>query len=61
MRATVDPEKLLVYEVGQGWEPLCAFLGVDVPGKPFPQGNESSVFAEKIRRLTAGETVDEYQ
>lgn len=61
VRATVDPEKLLVYEVGQGWDPLCAFLGVDVPDKPFPRGNESGVFAEKVRRLTAGETVDEYQ
>lgn len=29
-------ERLLVYEVSQGWEPLCRFLGVNVPEVPFP-------------------------
>lgn len=32
----IDPGNLLVYEVTQGWEPLCAFLGVDVPPDDFP-------------------------
>ncbi|MET9845929.1 sulfotransferase family protein [Streptomyces ossamyceticus] len=56
VRAAVDPDRLLVYEVRQGWEPLCAFLGVDVPDKPFPRGNEAGVFAGKVRRLAAGES-----
>lgn len=30
--ATVPPERLLVFDVADGWEPLCAFLGVAVPG-----------------------------
>ena len=54
VRAGVDPGKLLVYEVGQGWEPLCAFLGVDVPGEPFPWVNDADEFAENVRRLAAG-------
>ncbi|XP_076815487.1 uncharacterized protein LOC143461604 isoform X1 [Clavelina lepadiformis] len=32
-------DKLLVYNVKEGWEPLCKFLGVDVPSKPFPHRN----------------------
>lgn len=39
--ATVPKEKLLVFDVKQGWEPLCAFLGVPVPSQPFPHLNES--------------------
>jgi len=25
--------------VNQGWEPLCAFLGVEIPSTPFPHKN----------------------
>src|SRR5262249_44442009 len=33
---TIPRERLLVYDVAQGWEPLCKFLGVPVPETPFP-------------------------
>src|SRR4051812_10991585 len=36
----VPAENLLVYEVGEGWAPLCEFLGVDVPDEPFPHLND---------------------
>ena len=36
----VPPERLLIYSVKQGWEPLCDFLGVDVPDEPFPHIND---------------------
>jgi len=32
-------DKLLIYDVKQGWEPLCKFLNKDVPKKPFPRKN----------------------
>lgn len=51
VRATVEPERLLVYEVSQGWEPLCVFLGVDVPDEPFPRVNESGSFQKNVERL----------
>jgi hypothetical protein len=41
-QAVIDalpPERLLVYSPKQGWEPLCAFLGVPVPDGPFPKVN----------------------
>ena len=31
-----DARQLLVYDVRDGWPPLCAFLGMDVPSAPFP-------------------------
>jgi hypothetical protein len=32
----VPADRLLVYDVAEGWEPLCRFLGSDVPAEPFP-------------------------
>jgi len=41
----VPREKLLVYEVKEGWEPLCTFLEVEIPkGKPFPHLNDRDSF-----------------
>lgn len=37
--AAVAAERLLIFDVKQGWEPLCAFLGVAVPARPFPHTN----------------------
>ncbi len=37
--ASLPPERLLVFHPREGWEPLCAFLGVPVPGAPFPRVN----------------------
>ena len=41
VKATVPPERLLVFHVREGWGPLCEFLGVPVPeDRPFPHVNE---------------------
>jgi hypothetical protein len=40
----IPAERLLVYEVSQGWGPLCEFLGVPVPGEPFPTQNSRAEF-----------------
>ena len=42
--ATVPPERLLVYDVAEGWEPLCRFLNAPVPETPFPRTNTQSDF-----------------
>jgi hypothetical protein len=36
VKARVPAERLLVFDVDEGWEPLCSFLGRDVPDEPFP-------------------------
>jgi hypothetical protein len=41
----VPRQRLLVYEVSQGWEPLCRFLEVPTPeGKAFPHLNDREAF-----------------
>jgi hypothetical protein len=45
VREVIAPERLLVFDVKEGWEPLCAFLGVRVPeGEPFPRRNDTAEF-----------------
>jgi hypothetical protein len=44
VKNVVPPDRLLVYTVQEGWEPLCEFLGVPVPEEPFPWVNKG--FAE---------------
>ena len=39
VRELVPKDRLLEYDVAQGWKPLCKFLGVAVPKKPFPHLN----------------------
>lgn len=51
----IDPDRLLVFEAGQGWEPLCTFLEVPIPKIPFPRINERAMLEEELRRAAAGE------
>jgi len=45
----VPADRLLVYEVKEGWEPLCYFLGVEAPkDKPFPHLNDSDSFRKML-------------
>jgi hypothetical protein len=44
----VPSERLLVWSVSEGWDPLCKFLGVDVPDAPFPHLNDSREFGERV-------------
>jgi len=48
VRAEIPPEQLLVYQVKEGWEPLCAFLGVPVPEGPFPRTNDRAEFWDRV-------------
>lgn len=48
VRVAIAPERLLVFDVAQGWEPLCAFLGTPVPvGEPFPHVNDTPAFQRR--------------
>lgn len=48
VQAALPPERLLVFDVAEGWEPLCAFLGADVPDEPFPHHNLRADFWEVL-------------
>jgi len=47
VQRTVPPERLLVYEVSEGWGPLCEFLGVPQPNAPFPHANRREEFGSR--------------
>ena len=49
----VPKEQLLVYEVGQGWGPLCEFLGVEEPEERFPRLNDKAEMRQRIRAVRA--------
>lgn len=53
VKATIPAENLLVYKVGDGWEPLCKFLGKPVPATPFPNINDKDHFAKDLRNTKA--------
>jgi len=46
--STVPGERLLVYGVEEGWEPLCAFLDLPVPDVPFPHLNDRDEFRTRL-------------
>jgi len=48
VKKTIPASQLLVYEVKEGWEPLCAFLGVPVPDEPFPRTNQREEFWDLV-------------
>jgi hypothetical protein len=45
---TVPADRLLVWDVGEGWEPLCSFLGVEVPSEPLPRANDRETFTGRV-------------
>jgi hypothetical protein len=44
VQRTLPAEHLLVYEISEGWEPLCSFLGVPSPDDPMPHLNDTASF-----------------
>jgi hypothetical protein len=48
VKSNVPADRLLVWEVSQGWEPLCEFLELPVPDQPFPNLNDSREFVERV-------------
>ncbi len=43
----VPADRLLVFEPGDGWEPLCEFLNVEVPYTEYPNTNSTEEFLDR--------------
>jgi hypothetical protein len=52
LRSSLPPERLLVFDVKDGWPPLCTFLAQAVPATPFPRSNNREEFWELARQVT---------
>lgn len=57
VKSHVPPEKLLVYDVRDGWGPLCTFLGVPEPSEPLPHLNKKENFKTMLQDLIKGKPV----
>ncbi|PHH92323.1 hypothetical protein CDD83_7912 [Cordyceps sp. RAO-2017] len=49
VRSLVPPERLLEWDIHDGWEPLCRFLGHPVPDSPFPELHKARRYRELFR------------
>ncbi|MEM7224656.1 MAG: sulfotransferase family protein [Pseudomonadota bacterium] len=54
VQGAFGPERLLTYHIGDGWTPLCAFLGVPVPDAPFPRSNSTAAFQAAVAKREEG-------
>ncbi len=48
VREVIPTDRLLIYQVKEGWEPLCDFLEVPIPSEPFPRTNSRKEFWELV-------------
>jgi hypothetical protein len=46
---TIPADRLLLFDVKQGWKPLCQFLGVAVPTSDFPRTNNTKDFWDSVQ------------
>jgi hypothetical protein len=53
VREIIPADRLLVYEVAEGWGPLCDFLGVPVPAGPMPKVNSTEEFQGRLAKEVA--------
>ena len=54
VKAAVPPDKLLIFKATDGWDPLCAFLGVAPPATKFPNVNDRAEFQKNIAGINNG-------
>ncbi len=47
----VPKNKLLIYDVSEGWQPLCDFLKLPVPDETFPHLNKKENFHEMVKGM----------
>src|SRR3569623_459833 len=44
VRATAPKDRLVLWQPGDGWEPICKALGEQVPSEPFPHANTTDMY-----------------
>ena len=54
----VQPENLLIFKVGEGWDRLCEFLGQEIPDMEFPHENKAGTATNVVNKYN---TFDVFQ
>lgn len=52
VRALAETGRALVFQPGDGWQPLCTFLGAEVPAEAYPKSNERKEFFSNVKSGT---------
>lgn len=52
VRSAVPKRRLLEFESKDGWEPLCKFLGKDVPAGPYPRVNDADATVKLLKKVS---------
>lgn len=50
VKQDIAPDRLLIHQLGDDWEPLCDFLNVPVPSEPYPRSNSTQEFKDRPTR-----------
>ncbi|KAG0184716.1 hypothetical protein DFQ28_010661 [Apophysomyces sp. BC1034] len=50
VKRVIPPDRLLIMELGEGWERLCKFLGKEIPDEPYPRLNEREGFVDRYEK-----------
>ena len=53
VKRAVPKDRLLVFNVNDGWEPLCNFLDVPIPDQPFPRVNDTKEIQQSMKMMYA--------
>ncbi len=48
VKQAIPAQQLLVFQVKQGWQPLCEYLNVTAPTEPFPRTNDRAEFWDRV-------------
>mmetsp|Transcript_10185 Transcript_10185/g.22368 ORF Transcript_10185/g.22368 Transcript_10185/m.22368 type:complete len:739 (+) Transcript_10185:50-2266(+) len=59
VQKSIPSDQLLVFNVREGWDPLCEFLGKPPPGKPFPAIHEVAYFVDERRVKSADAVIED--
>ena len=51
VKRVVPADRLLLFSVKEGWEPLCQFLDVPMPDTPFPHVNDREKMLKRFRTV----------
>ena len=55
VRAIAPQDRLVEWSPGDGWEPLCSALGLEVPDRPFPHVNTTAETRAELGLDTSGD------
>jgi len=58
INAIIPADKMLIYEISEGWQPLCDFLELRVPEIEFPYKNKREDFNTMIAKMLSGQKME---